>query len=159
MPLLVKKKLGFQGQKKWPQKFHIMCRNPGPPPSPYLGSIPKKYHFLRLPLSCALTTMMPRAVRDDRWRRWGQYAALIIIIIIIHGTIQRSWWQWCWQCLCFEGVEKVCWRAGIIFIGAIHTFWSHRDLPSPNIQRYLQMLSDIHPYGPCVGIKEVPSHI
>ena len=44
MPLLVKKKLGFQGQKKWPQKFHIKCRNPGPPP-PYLGNIPKNTIF------------------------------------------------------------------------------------------------------------------
>ena len=31
-------KLGFQGQKQWPPKFHIKFRNPGAPP-PYLGNI------------------------------------------------------------------------------------------------------------------------
>ena len=37
------KKLGFQGQKQWPPKFHIKFRNPGP--LPYLGNFPKFYQF------------------------------------------------------------------------------------------------------------------
>ena len=39
---------GFQDQKQWPPKFQIKFRNTGPSP-PYLGNIPKKYHFLLLP--------------------------------------------------------------------------------------------------------------
>ena len=41
MSLLAKKSRDFK-TKKWPPKFHLKFRNPGPPTSPYLGKIPKK---------------------------------------------------------------------------------------------------------------------
>ena len=39
LPPFWPKKLGFQGQKQWPPKFHIKFRTPGPPHS-YLGLSP-----------------------------------------------------------------------------------------------------------------------
>ena len=38
MSLLAKKKSGFQGQKKWPPKFHLRFGNRGPPHTGQVGA-------------------------------------------------------------------------------------------------------------------------